>query len=67
MLLLDLELDRVGQIGRDDGAAGIAEWVRLRAEWLHQVLPNLGKSFPCAAINSREKLHKVCATLEILE
>ncbi len=29
--------------------AGIAEWVRLRAEWLNQVLPNPRESFPCAA------------------
>jgi hypothetical protein len=29
--------------------AGIAEWVRLRAAWLNQVLPNPRESFPCAA------------------
>jgi predicted transposase YbfD/YdcC len=29
--------------------AGIAEWVRLRAAWLKQVLPNPRESFPCAA------------------
>src|SRR5579863_4286853 len=27
----------------------IAEWVRLRAEWLHTVLPTTHKTFPCAA------------------
>ena len=32
--------------------AGIAEWVRLRAEWLKQVLPNPRESFPCAATYS---------------
>jgi predicted transposase YbfD/YdcC len=32
--------------------AGIAEWVRLRAVWLNQVLPNPYKSFPCAATYS---------------
>ena len=32
--------------------AGIAEWVRLRAEWLNQVLPNPRESFPCAATYS---------------
>jgi hypothetical protein len=32
--------------------AGIAEWVRLRAEWLNQVLPNSRASFPCAATYS---------------
>lgn len=32
--------------------AGIAEWVRLRAGWLNQALPNPGESFPCAATYS---------------
>jgi hypothetical protein len=32
--------------------AGIAEWVRLRAGWLTQVLPNARGSFPCAATYS---------------
>ena len=32
--------------------AGIAEWVRLRAGWLNQVLPNTRGSFPCAATYS---------------
>ena len=32
--------------------AGIAEWVRLRAGWLNQVLPNPYQSFPCAATYS---------------
>ena len=32
--------------------AAIAEWVRLRAEWLNQVLPNPRESFPCAATYS---------------
>ena len=32
--------------------AGIAEWVRLRATWLKQVLPNPYQSFPCAATYS---------------
>jgi hypothetical protein len=32
--------------------AGIAEWVRLRATWLNQVLPNPRESFPCAATYS---------------
>src|SRR5579863_823392 len=26
----------------------IAEWVRLRADWLHRVLPTTRKTFPCA-------------------
>src|SRR5436305_2587787 len=32
--------------------AAIAEWVRLRAGWLSQVLPCTRKSFPCAATYS---------------
>jgi hypothetical protein len=32
--------------------AGRAEWVRLRAAWLNQVLPNPRESFPCAATSS---------------
>src|SRR5213080_44817 len=32
--------------------AGIAEWVRLRAGWLNEVLPNPRESFPCAATYS---------------
>src|SRR5438874_1172175 len=32
--------------------AGIAEWVRLRAGWLNEVLPNQRDSFPCAATYS---------------
>lgn len=32
--------------------AGITEWVRLRAAWLNQVLPNPRESFPCAATYS---------------
>ena len=31
----------------------IAEWVRLRADWLHTVLPTRGKTFPCAATYSK--------------
>src|SRR5689334_20764410 len=31
---------------------GIAEWVRLRASWLAEVLPVKGKRFPCAATYS---------------
>lgn len=32
--------------------AAVAEWVRLRAGWLNQVLPNPRESFPCAATYS---------------
>ena len=32
--------------------AGIAEWVRLRAGWLNEVLPNPRENFPCAATYS---------------
>lgn len=30
----------------------IAEWVRLRADWLHAILPTTRKTFPCAATYS---------------
>src|SRR5579883_3090130 len=30
----------------------IAEWIRLRKEWLQQVLPETRASFPCAATYS---------------
>ena len=30
----------------------IAEWIRLRAEWLQEVLPGAGPRFPCAATYS---------------
>jgi len=29
-----------------------AEWIRLRADWLHEVLPQAGPRFPCAATYS---------------
>ena len=32
--------------------AGIAQWVRWRAEWLGTVLPTTHRSFPCAATYS---------------
>src|SRR5947209_15205847 len=32
--------------------AAIAEWVRLRAAWLSEVLPDTHTSFPCAATYS---------------
>ncbi len=30
----------------------IAEWIRLRASWLQEVLPEARASFPCAATRS---------------
>lgn len=30
----------------------ISEWIRLRATWLQEMLPGVGKSFPCAATYS---------------
>jgi hypothetical protein len=30
----------------------ISEWIRLRALWLQEMLPGVGKSFPCAATYS---------------
>ena len=32
--------------------AGIAQWVRLRGEWLREVLPGTPERFPCAATYS---------------
>src|SRR5947209_19257689 len=34
--------------------AGIAEWVRLRPDWLNEVLPNAREGFPSAATYSNE-------------
>ena len=30
----------------------IAEWIRLRGSWLHEVLPGVRATFPCAATYS---------------
>ena len=30
----------------------ITEWIRLRADWLQEMLPGVGASFPCAATYS---------------
>jgi hypothetical protein len=49
---LILTLIVLGKLSGMTTLAGIAQWVRLRAEWLWQVLPGARKSFPCAATTS---------------
>jgi predicted transposase YbfD/YdcC len=49
---LILTLIVLGKLAGMTTLAGIADWVRLRAGWLSQVLPCTRKSFPCAATYS---------------
>ena len=42
----------LGKVAGMTTSLAIAEWVRLRAEWLSEVLPITRKSFPCAATYS---------------
>lgn len=42
----------LGKLAGMTSLAGIAQWVRLRAGWLSQVLPGTRSSFPCAATYS---------------
>jgi hypothetical protein len=49
---LILPLIVLGKLAGMTSLAGIAEWVRLRAEWLAVLLPTTRKSFPCAATYS---------------
>src|ERR1700687_435797 len=49
---LILTLIVVAKLAGMTSLAGIAEWVRLRAGWLKQVLPTTRESFPCAATYS---------------
>src|SRR5437660_3079139 len=49
---LILTLVVLGKLAGMTTLAGIAEWVRLRAGWLSQVLPTTRSSFPCAATYS---------------
>jgi predicted transposase YbfD/YdcC len=51
-LALILTLIVLGKVAGMTSLAGIAEWVRLRAGWLSQVLPVSRKSFPCSATYS---------------
>ena len=46
---LILTLILLGKLAGMTTKASIAEWVRLRASWLRQVLPITRKTFPCAA------------------
>jgi predicted transposase YbfD/YdcC len=49
---LILTLIVLGKLAGMTTLVGIAEWVRLRADWLSEVLPSKRKSFPCAATYS---------------
>jgi hypothetical protein len=49
---LMLTLIVLGKLAGMTSLAAVAEWVRLRAEWLNQVLPKKHKNFPCAATYS---------------
>lgn len=49
---LILTLIVLGKLSGMTTLAGIAQWARLRAEWLSQVLPGTRKNFPCAATYS---------------
>ena len=49
---LILTLIVLGKLSGMTTLAGIAQWVRLRADWLWQVLPGARKRFPCAATYS---------------
>src|SRR5690349_13944547 len=49
---LILTLILLGKLGGMTTLLGLAEWVRLRGQWLRQVLPGARKSFPCAATYS---------------
>src|SRR6266699_6722217 len=49
---LILTLILLGKVAGMTTPLAIAEWVRLRAEWLSSVLPITRKTFPCAATYS---------------
>jgi predicted transposase YbfD/YdcC len=49
---LILTLIVLGKLAGMTTLVGIAEWVRLRAEWLSEVLPGTRQCFPCAATYS---------------
>ena len=49
---LILTLILLGKVAGMTTPLAIAEWVRLRAEWLGEVLPITRKTFPCAATYS---------------
>jgi predicted transposase YbfD/YdcC len=48
-LAVILSLVVLGKLAGMTSLAGIAEWVRLRADWLKGVLPLRGTSLPCAS------------------
>ena len=51
-MALILTLIVLGKLAGMTTLLGIAEWVRLRGEWLSEVLPGARDSFPCAATYS---------------
>ena len=51
-MALILTLLLLGKLAGMTSLLGIAEWVRLRAGWLSEVLPGARKSFPCPATYS---------------
>ncbi len=52
-LALVLSLLIVGKLAGMTTLAALAEWVRLRADWLCQVLPGTRQQFPCPATSSK--------------
>jgi len=51
-LALILTLMVLGKVAGMTTPAGVAQWVRLRAGWLSEVLPCTRESFPCATTYS---------------
>jgi predicted transposase YbfD/YdcC len=51
-LALILSLLTMGKLAGMTTLTAIAEWVRWRADWLHQVLPGTRATFPCVATYS---------------
>jgi hypothetical protein len=52
-LALVLSLVVLGKLAGMTSLAGIAEWVRLRSDWLKQVLPCTRASLPCASTDGK--------------
>ncbi|GAC1429953.1 MAG: hypothetical protein NVSMB54_22600 [Ktedonobacteraceae bacterium] len=42
----------LGKAAGETTLLAISEWIRLRGDWLHEVLPQAGPHFPCAATYS---------------
>jgi predicted transposase YbfD/YdcC len=73
--VLVLSLLTLGKLAGMTTLAAIAEWVRLRADWLHQVLPAARQQFPCVAtysnvlrmVDDQEVTHLLASWLTRLE